>query len=105
MPLCSACGVHYVSPPAVKCASCRQRDDYHKEMHDLALQASRRRALLDSIPPRKFRKLDKRIRKAIKAELGKDWHECPYPFAMGLSCSCDFCKRYWPLLEQAASCS
>lgn len=103
MPRCSSCGLHYVPHPEVMCASCQQRDDFHKGMHDLAIQAGRRRALLDSIPPKRFRKLDKRIRKEIKAELGKGWRECPYPFAMGLSCSCDFCRRYWPRLEKAVS--
>ena len=101
MPRCPSCGVHYVPSPEVTCDSCRQRENFHQEMHDLAAQASRRRALRDSIPARKFKKLDKRIRKEIKAELGKEWKECPYPFAMGLSCSCDFCKRYWPRLEKA----
>ncbi len=103
MALCPVCGVHYVSHPNAKCASCRQREDFRQEMHDLAEHATQRRALLDSIPSKKFRKLDKRIRKAIRRELGRDWKECPYPFAMGLSCNCDFCQRYWPMLEEAAA--
>lgn len=67
----------------------------------MAAQASHRRVLLDSIPERKLRRLDKRIRKRIRAELGRGWQECPYAFAMGLSCNCDFCRRYWLLLEEA----
>jgi hypothetical protein len=105
MPDCPACGVHYVPAPGVKCPACRQRDDFHTEVHELAIQANRRRMLLDSIPERQLRKLDKRIRKQIKAELGRSWRECPYAFAMGLSCNCDFCRRYWPLLEEAAPSS
>lgn len=101
MPHCSSCGVHYVPEPGLTCPACRQRDDFHKEMHELATQASRRRLLLDSISERKLRKLDRRIRKQIKAELGRSWRECPYAFAMGLSCNCEFCRRYWPLLQEA----
>lgn len=101
MPHCLSCGVHYVPEPGVKCPACLQRDDFHRGMQELAAQPGRRRVLLDSIPERKLRKLDRRIRKQIKAELGKNWRECPYAFAMGLACNCDFCRRYWPLLEDA----
>lgn len=101
MPRCPSCGAHYVPEPGVRCPACRQRDDLHQEMHGQANQASRRRGLLDSIPERRLRKLDRRIRKQIKAELGRSWRVCPYAFSMGLSCNCDFCRRYWPLLESA----
>lgn len=102
MPFCSTCGVHHVARPGSECPSCLQRESIRKEWHDLAAQAARRRALKASIPPRRLERLEKRIRSEIRKALGSEWRSCPYVFALGLSCNCEFCRRYWPKLEEAA---